>query len=141
MEQRIFQDVPLEDREQYLRDNAFKVDPKYTYTRELEEGELQELNNDLSQSLIAIDREDQNLKEAKEAYNAVVKPLKEQIKGSLQCIRTRSEEVTGQVYLIKDEHAQRMGIYSKEGVLLFDRSLLPDERQFSIIDNTFKKAN
>lgn len=141
MDQRIFQDVPIEDREQYLRDNAFKVDPKYTYTRELEEGELQELNNELSQSLIAIDREDQSFKEAKEAYNAVVKPIKEQIKGSLQCIRTRSEEVTGQVYLIKDEHSQRMGIYSKEGVLLFDRSLLPDERQFSIIDNTFRKAN
>lgn len=140
MEQRILQDLPVDERQRTLHENAFKVETKYTYTRELEEGELQELQNNLSQNLIEVDKADQELKAAKEAYNAVVKPIKEQIKGSLQCIRTRSEEITGEVYLIKDEHEQRMGIYSKEGKLLFDRSLLPEEKQYSIIDQTFRKA-
>ncbi|MCO6149086.1 hypothetical protein [Flavobacterium sp. NRK1] len=141
MDQRILQDIPIDERVKYIRENAYKVDPKYTYTRELEEGELQEMQNVLSQNLIEIDAAEQVLKSAKEIYNATVKPIKEHIKGSLQCIRTRSEEVTGEVFLIKDEHEQRMGIYSKEGVLLFERSLLPEEKQYSIVDNTFKKAN
>jgi hypothetical protein len=140
MEQRILQNLPIEERQRTLHENAFKVETKYTYTRELEEGEVQDLQNNLSQNLIEVDKADQVLKAAKEAYNAVVKPIKEQIKGSLQCIRTRSEELTGEVYLIKDEHEQRMGIYSKEGKLLFDRSLLPEEKQYSIIDQTFRKA-
>lgn len=140
MEQRILQDYPVDERQRILMQNAFKVESKYTYTRELEEGEVQELQNNLSQNLIEVDKADQVLKAAKEAYNAVVKPIKEQIKGSLQCIRTRSEELTGEVYLMKDDHEQRMGIYSKEGKLLFDRSLLPEEKQYSIIDQTFRKA-
>lgn len=141
MDSKILQDLPPEERVQYLRDNAFKVDPKYTYTRELEEGEIHERQNDMSQHLIEIDRQDQTLKEHKEAYNSVVKPLRENIKCKLQEIRTRSEEVTDEVFLIKDEHTQRMGIYSKEGVLLFERALMPDEKQYSIVDSTFKKAN
>ncbi len=139
MDKEIFQDVPLAERPRYLRDNAHKVDPKYTYHRELEEAELQERKNSLSQNMIKMDVADQSLKEAKEAHSAVVKPLKQANAGALQEIRSRAEEITGEVYLIKDSHSERMGIYSPEGKLLFERGLLPEERQFSIVDN-FKQA-
>ena len=142
MEQRILQDSPPDERRKLLAANAYKVDPKYTYTRELEEGELRERQNGLSQNLIKIDRADQVLKEAKESYNAVVKPLREENKMALTEIRTRSEEITGDVYLMKDEHTGQMGIYSPEGILLMQRGLLPEERQFSIIDNSeLRKIN
>jgi flagellar hook-basal body complex protein FliE len=140
MKKALFQDVPPNERAQYLRDNAYKVDPSYRYTRELEEGELQERKDQLSQNMIAIDKAEQVLKEAREAYNAVVKPLKEQNKASLQEIRTRSEEVCGEVYLMKDPVNERMTFYSPEGMQLFERSLLPEERQFSIVENNLRNA-
>lgn len=139
MDRQLFQDVPLAERRQYLKDNSFKIDPMYTYTRELEESELQDRKNELSQNIIKIDKAEQVLKGHKETFNAETKPLKEINKEYLQQIRTRSEEVCGEVFMIKDEHNGQMGYYSPEGILLFQRSLLPEERQFSIVDN-FRQA-
>ena len=139
MDQWILQNVPPDERLATLRDNAVRVEPNYRYARELEEGEIQDRQNGLSQDMIAIDHQDQELKVAKEKYNAVVKPLKEQIKGVLQEIRTRTEEVNGDAFLMKDVEEGRMGYYSREGRLLYERRLLPEEMQFSIVDN-YKKA-
>lgn len=140
MDRQLFANLPPHERVQVLRDNAYKVDPVYTYTRELEEGELQERKDQLSQNMISIDKADQVKKEAMENYKAAVNPLKEQNKQYLQEIRTRAEEVTGEVYMIRDEAEGQMGFYSPEGILLFQRSLLPEERQFSIVDN-FRKSS
>lgn len=140
MDRQIFKDVSPAERLQLLRDNAYKIEPKFYYTRPLEEGEIQERQDSLSQSMIEIDREDQKLKEAKEAYNSVVKPIKEQMKTDLQEIRTRSEEVVGEVFMIKDLEEGKLGYYSAEGELLQERFLAPEERQHSIIDYSHKRA-
>lgn len=50
------------------------------------------------------------------------------------------EEVTDEVYLMKDMKEMKMGYYSKEGKLVFERGLRPDEMQFSISEH-LKKAN
>ncbi len=53
-------------------------------------------------------------------------------------IRTQVEEVTEDVYLLKDIEESKMGYYSKEGKLVFERNLRPEEQQYSITDHLRK---
>lgn len=137
MEKQILQYETAADRLEHLKNSADKVE-KFTYPRELDSGEIQELQSQLSQDMIYIDKQDQILKMAKEVYKAETKGVKQQIAAGLQMIRAQVEEVTDDVYLMKDLEAGRMGYYSKEGKLVFDRSLKADEMQYSITDNLRK---
>lgn len=141
MEKQILQNVDPEERIRQLRDSADKVEEKFTYQRELEIGEVQEIQNDMAQALIRIDQEDVKLKVHKEAHKSVVKPLKEEIRSSLQKVRTQMEEVTDEVFLLKDTEEMKMGYYSKEGRLVFERGLRPDEMNFSITEHLRKGSN
>lgn len=137
MEKQILQNEPVESRLNYLRSSADKIE-KFTFARELEQGEVQELQKDLSQSMIMIDKEDQKLKLAKEEFKAVVKPEKQKMAKTLNMIRTQVEEVTEEVYLMKDVEENKMGYYSKEGKLVFERNLRAEEMQFSIQEHLRK---
>lgn len=88
--------------------------------------------------MITIDKEDQKLKMAKEVYKAAVKPVKQEMASNLQKIRTQIEEVTGEVFLLKDIEENKMGYYSQEGKLVFERTLKTEEMQFSITDHLRK---
>ena len=112
---------------------------KFTYSRELDLAEVQELQSELSQIMITVDQHDQQLKMAKEIYKAAVKPSKEKMRAILQNIRSQVEEVTEEVYLMKDLEDGKMGYYTKEGRLVFERRLKPEENQYSIRE-TFKIA-
>lgn len=94
--------------------------------------EVQELQSELSQIMITVDQHDQQLKMAKEIYKATVKPSKEKMRAILQNIRSQVEEVTEEVYLMKDLEDGKMGYYTKEGRLVFERRLKPEENQYSI---------
>lgn len=137
MEKQILQNEPAESRLNYLKSSADKIE-KFTFARELEQGEVQELQKDLSQSMIMIDKEDQKLKLAKEEFKAVVKPEKQKMAKTLNMIRTQVEEVTEEVYLMKDVEENKMGYYSKEGKLVFERNLRAEEMQFSIQEHLRK---
>ncbi|MBF04997.1 MAG: hypothetical protein CMP76_17105 [Flavobacterium sp.] len=137
MEKQILQNVSPEERLITLKNNSFSVE-KFSYPRELELSEVQELQSELSQQMIAIDKEDQKLKMAKEIYKAAVKPVKQEMAANLNMIRTQIEEVTDEVYLMKDLEENKMGYYSKEGKLVFERALKSEEMQFSITDHLRK---
>lgn len=133
MEKQILEYASPEERIETLNANAVKTE-KMTYARELVQGEIHELQNELSQSMITVDQEDQKLKVHKEAYKAIVKPIKQSIGANLQKIRTGMEEVNEDVYLMKDLQENKMGYYTKAGKLVFERNLKPEEMQFSIND-------
>lgn len=139
MEKQILKDVSAEERLETLKSNAVKAE-QFSYSRELEPAEVQELQSELSQHMITVDQEDQKLKVHKEIYKSVVKPIKQQIGMNLQKIRSGVEEINGEVFLMKDIEENKMGYYSKEGKLVFERNLKAEEMQFSITDH-LKKAN
>jgi hypothetical protein len=139
MEKRILQSESPGDRISALRSSADKVE-MFSYPRELSLPEVQELQSDLSQHMILVDREEQKLKIAREIYKAATKPVKQEIAKTLQMIRSQVEEVNEEVFFMKDLLEEKMGYYSKEGILVFERSLKPEERQYSIQDH-LKKAN
>lgn len=137
MEKQILQSESAVSRLDQLKNVADKVEI-FTYPRELSTGEIQELQSHLSQDMITVDKEDQKLKVAKEIFKSATKPVKQEIAKNLQMIRSQVEEVTEEVYLLKDIEAGRMGYYSKEGRLVFDRALKADEMQYSIQDHLRK---
>ena len=138
MEKQILSTEPIAERLAILEANSEKKE-KFTYSRELDLAEVQELQSELSQIMITVDQHDQQLKMAKEIYKAAVKPSKEKMRAILQNIRSQVEEVTEEVYLMKDLEDGKMGYYTKEGRLVFERRLKPEENQYSIRE-TFKIA-
>jgi len=139
MEKQILKNESPGDRLEQLKNSADKVE-QFSYPRELSIGEIQELQNNLSQDMIFVDKQDQELKVAKEIFKAATKPIKQQIAKNLQLIRTQVEEVSEEVYLLKDIEEGKMGYYSKEGNLVFERNLRQDEMQYSIQEH-LRKAN
>jgi hypothetical protein len=139
MEKQILQSESAEDRLEQLKNSADKVE-KFSYPRELSNGEVQELQGRLSQDMIFVDQEEQKLKVAKEIFKSAVKPVKQQLASNLTMIRTQVEEVTEDVFLLKDVAEGKMGYYSKSGKLVFERSLKSDEMQYSIQEH-LRKAN
>jgi len=137
MEKLILQSESESDRLEALKNSADKVE-MFSYPRELSNGEIQELQSNLSQDMIVVDKEDQKLKVAKEIFKASTKPVKQNIAKNLQMIRSQVEEVHEEVYLLKDIEQSKMGYYSKEGILVFERNLRPDEMQYSIQDHLRK---
>ena len=138
MEKQILSTEPIAERLAILEANSEKKE-KFTYSRELDIAEVQELQSELSQIMITVDQHDQQLKMANEIYKAAVKPSKEKMRAILQNIRSQVEEVTEEVYLMKDLEDGKMGYYTKEGRLVFERRLKPEENQYSIRE-TFKIA-
>lgn len=137
MEKLILQSESPSIRIQQLKDAADKIE-MFSFPRELDPGEIQELQSHLSQDMILVDQQEQILKVSKEQYKAATKPVKQQIAKNLQMIRSQVEEVNEEVYLLKDLETQRMGYYSKEGKLVFDRALKAEELQYSIQDHIRK---
>lgn len=137
MEKKILQSESPSDRLEQLKNSADKIE-NFSYPRELSNGEIQELQSNLSQDMIFVDKEDQKLKVAKEVFKAATKPVKQQIAKNLQLIRSQVEEVSEDVYLLKDIEEGKMGYYSKDGILVFERNLRPDEMQYSIQDHLRK---
>jgi hypothetical protein len=139
MEKQILQAESPEERIQALQNSADKIE-KFSFPRELSNGEIQELQSKLSQDMIFVDQEEQKLKVSKEIFKSAVKPVKQQMAKNLTMIRTQVEEVTEDVYLLKDVQENKVGYYSKDGKLVFERSLRPEEMQFSIQEH-LRKAN
>lgn len=137
MEKQILKGESASDRLEQLKNSAEKVE-SFSYPRELSNGEIQELQSHLSQDMISVDQQEQQLKIAKEIFKAATKPVKQTIAKNLQMIRTQVEEVTEDVYLLKDVEESRMGYYSKEGKLVFERNLRPEEMQYSIQEHLRK---
>lgn len=141
MESKIFQDVSIRDREQYLKDNATKVE-KHTYSKPLDVAEVSKLQTEFAQKAIELNIEESNLKEVREEFKSKTKPLKIEMAKLMQNIRTGAEEVTEDVYHLSDMDSEQMGYYNKEGVLIFSRPLMTSERQYSItVSNNLKKVN
>lgn len=139
MDKQILQGESPSDRLEQLKNSADKVET-FSYPRELSNGEIQELQSNLSQNMIFVDKEDQKLKVAKEIFKSATKPVKQTIAKDLQLIRSQVEEVSEDVYLLKDIESGKMGYYSKDGILRFERNLRPDEMQYSIQEH-LRKAN
>lgn len=130
----MFQDKSPKDREQLLRDNATKVESR-TYLRSLDPAQVIELQNSFSQKAIELSAADDELKMHRENYKATAKPLKVEMAQLIQGIRTGSEEITEDVFLLADMEDQMMCYFNKLGELIYSRPLMQSEKQYSITES------
>lgn len=135
MEKHFLKDVSRKERIQMLKDNAEHVE-MFTYPRPLQDAELRKIKDETVQHSIDLERLEEAKKDFMAGHKAEVDPLKMMVKDKLQKIRSRNEEVEEEVFLLADQEEGMMGYYNGDGDLVYQRTLLPDERQFRIVDAT-----
>lgn len=140
MEKQFLAGVSRKERIQMLTDNAERVE-LFTYPRPLDDSEMRKLKDETVQHHIELAKLEEVKKEFMADHKAEVDPLKMKVKEKLQKIRSRNEEVEEQVYLLADQEEGMMGYYNADGVLVYQRSLSPDERQFRIVDDSKTGTN
>lgn len=134
MEKFMFQDRSPKDREQLLRDNATKVE-SMSYMRPLDSAQVIELQNAYTRKAIELANADADLKMHKEVHKSIVKPIKAEMVQIIQGVRTASEDITEEVFLLADMDDQMMCYYNRLGELVYSRPLMQNEKQYSITDN------
>jgi hypothetical protein len=138
MDNNILQTTNPKDREQYLKDTCVKTET-FTYPKKFSPEELALKKDILSQQDINLDNLEAKKREVTTEFNNNIKELKIERKHTLTCVRTGMEEVTEMVFLIDDQEEGKMGYYNKKGELVYERPLMPEERQLRILNQTGTK--
>ncbi|WP_440881432.1 hypothetical protein [Tenacibaculum sp. C7A-26P2] len=134
MEQQILQTDNPKERIQILKDTCVKTET-FTYPKQLSNEELELEKHNFTQHAITVEIADKKLQEAKEIHKSETKPVKEEMKTQISKIRSGIEEVTETVFLLDEQDEGKMGYYNSQGVLVYERLLMQDERQLRIIGN------
>ncbi|AGO49152.1 hypothetical protein Phi39:1_gp37 [Cellulophaga phage phi39:1] len=136
MEAQILTSENLKDRKEILKQNAVKTE-NFTYPKALDELEISNLKSEMTKNYISLAKHDEAKKEFMVDHKANIKPLQSAVNIQMAKIRTQIEEVTEEVFLLADHEAGLMGYYNATGKLVYSRPLMPEERQFSIVDATY----
>jgi len=132
MEQQFLQGVSKQERLQALKDSAERTE-LMNYPKALSEVDLDYLKNELVNDSVKLAKLEEARKEFLTGHKAKVKPLKQNVGLSLVRIRSKVEEVEEEVFLLADQEEGMMGYYNADGNLVYQRVLLPDERQIRIV--------
>jgi len=120
-----------------LRDSADKIIGNYTYFRQLTESERLDRKDRISDTLIFLSEKNEELKEIQKELKEEMKPYHEELKSLLKEIKINGQEVTEEVYVHFDQEADRATYFNTEGIEIYNRRLLPDEKQTTM----FKAIN
>lgn len=135
MDLKILQDVGSIERKQLLRDSASATE-KFTYPRALDDAEIRHLKDEFTKNSITMAKHIEAKKEFMVEWKSETKPLTQAMDVQMTRIRSKVEEVTEEVFLMPEHDEEMMGYYNALGILVYQRPLMPEERQFSIIDQT-----
>ncbi len=138
MEKQILQDEGKIRRVELLRDSAQSVED-FAYPRSLDPDELAHLKDKYSQQAIKLSKATEAKKEFTDNWNVEMKPVKTEMAAIMSKLRTKIEEINEPVYLIPDFDVSKMGYYNAAGNLVYERPLMPDEKQFSLTHNSHQK--
>lgn len=135
MEKQILRTSSKQERLQILKDSADKRE-NFTYPRALLAEEVTHLKDEFTKNAITMARHDEKRKEFLTDWKADVKPLKLEMTEQMVRIRSKVEEITEEVYLISDQPLETMGYYNASGDLVYERPLMPEEKQLSLVDKS-----
>ena len=134
MDKFLGQDIPEQDRWQFLQDNADSVE-KIGYTHRFTPEELAQKRESLAETSIKINDIEIEKKEVMESFKADLKPLNEQKKELLDNIKKGSEYRENEECVKILDHEERMaGYYNKLGELVYSRPIMPQEMQKTIFN-------
>src|SRR5690606_22602181 len=135
MDEKILQDVGAMERKHLLRDSVAAME-KFTYPRALDDAEIRHQKDEITKNSITMAKHIEARKEFMSDWKSETAPLKMEMDDQMTRIRSKVEEVTEDVYLMPEHEEGTMGYYNALGILVYQRPLMPEERQFSIVDNS-----
>lgn len=132
MQKVLGQDIKdLEERKQFLLDNADKVE-QLDYHKSFDADELSQKKTDFANKSIRIAGLEEEIKDFKEKINIELKPLRQEAKDLLEDIKAKGRMVNEKCFLFLDEEEKMVGYYNSEGVLVQSRPATREELQKTI---------
>lgn len=128
----MFLELPVEDREQVMRDNCDQIIER-SYTKKFDQDEINTRRAEYANVGIQVAELEKQLAEMRADYKGRIKPLLERMSGILDEIKSGGEWVTTDVFLFKDMDSGMAAIYAPDGPLLEKRPLTPGEKQPTIM--------
>lgn len=128
LDKEMFNDIRLEDRAQYLRDNCDAVE-EITYSKSFSTEELAEQRESLTDLSIKIADIEAELDEAKKQYKEMLKPLYKDKAVAIENLKKKAQVVTEECCKFFDEETKMVGYYNDEGKLVNSRPAFPNEMQ------------
>lgn len=126
----LFQDESAVERIRHLESNAADIVEAYNYERLLTDEDVADEQAAFAELHIEIARLEAEKRETLEALNHEIKTKRKVADAGLVKIKTRREDVTETVYMIRDEEAQVIGTYNQDGVLIAERPMRAAERTY-----------
>ena len=138
MEKGLFQDKTPDERFEMLEATA---DTKlfFSYERQYSNQEIELFREQLGDILIELDKIEVEKAAAVKDFNEALKPLKIQLKEIVDNVRFRSSMREEMVYKFIDHDANKVNLYTKEGICVSSKPLRFDEMQRSIMSEIRNK--
>ena len=129
MEKLLLQDQGLKERLETLENSADKIE-EFSYTKPFTPDQILVFKDDLSTAMIELNVFEDELKDVKDEFKAKMKPLKEQTRSLLTNIKNKAEFVSEKCYIMIE--GNEAGYYNADGILVYQRPLLPGEKQKTV---------
>ncbi len=134
MDKTILQDVAdPKERVRQLKDNADEVE-KLGYSKPLPAEKINELKERLTENSIKTEDVSCAKSVAVHSYNEELKELGKERSEILRQLRDKAEFVNEICYKFIDHEAGKVGYYNEDGVLVYERGILPSEREKTIFE-------
>lgn len=131
MDNFILPDLTPDARARILADNAEGIEEK-TFIRPMEGNELNNERINLQQVVDNIERLEEEAKAVKKQYSEQIKALIAQRRASLRALKQGGIETTEATYKMIDRDENTAAYYSKYGHCIYQRPLLPEEKQMAM---------
>jgi len=129
MEKQLLKDKSPIEKIEILRNSADRLED-LAYTKPFTPEQLQCFKDDLSTTMIELNQKEEEFKDIRDAHKAEVKPLKTHTKQLLSNIKNKAEFVNEKCYVFVE--GNEAGFYNAEGILVYQRPLLPGEGQKTV---------
>ncbi len=124
-------EMPIEQREQVLRDNCDQIMER-SYTRKFDQAEINEKRADLVNVSIQMQELEQELAEFRATIKGKIKPLSERYGKILDELKSGGEWIKGDCYKFVDDEEKMVAIYTPEGYKIEERPMTQEERQRNV---------
>jgi hypothetical protein len=130
MEKKLFSDRSGKDRVETLEASADSIE-NFSYTKPFTPEQIIVFKDRLSTTMIELNAIKDEFKVVKDQYKNRMKPLESETKDLLTSIKNKAEFLTERCF--KFVEGDEVGYYNADGDLVYQRPLLPGEKQKTIM--------
>jgi hypothetical protein len=138
MEKKLLSDRSSKDRIETLEASADKIE-NFSYTKPFTPDQIVVFKDQLSTKMIELSAIEDEFKVVKDQYKGRMKPLQTDTKDLLTSIKNKAEFITERCFILIE--GSYVGYYNAEGDLVYERPILPGEKQKTIFSIERKVAN